>query len=481
MDPTKAATKPDAPRKGAMDLVSSLHGSIWGRYLLCLLLAGVLVTGKKYLLEPLSVYETNRLWTYDLIQKVLALGSSVDTPVAVVNIADIDKEPSNNLSPSDDPAEQKAVSRQALLNIFERLAPAKPKAIAVDVDISAGLKGNPTSVQDPEFLQHCREFESKHGIPIFLGVDRHAADTEDKWLGVGYSGMAVGLGIGNDLYQGKSAEMETRLDSVLRMFCWTQVDGVPTRLRSLAYGAGKVARPEAAELGPLLSWAIEAESNFNPARSLKTRGFLVDYRLIDTLDRSRISSKSLKQPVEADDKRFHGKVVLLGAVRTETDDGRPLKRTDDLFRIPGHSSLYSGVLLHGCAVDTLVRAPLRQWTPAGRIAADFGLTLLANSLIELLIWAFSREKHPHKHVFKIFWSVTALTILVLGLVVIPFVGTIRLVWDDAIIVAAALILHTGIDHWLVRAVHRREHHNHEKPAPKPEPEPEPQPSGDLKE
>jgi len=469
--PTEGRRKLD-PMRG----VGYLHGSIWGRYLLCLLLATILVVGKRIFLEPLGGYESNRLWTFDLVQKALALHTAERSPVAVVNISDIAKEPSINVAPAESPDEAGATSRDALLSLFEKLAPAKPKAIAVDIDFSADSKGNPITLDDELFFKKCLSFERKNNIPIFLGVDRHASDEPAKWLGQGFENLAGGLAIGNDRYQGRSEEMETKVDRILRMFCWTQIDGVQTSLRSLAFAAGKAARPQPAELGPALSWAVEAESNFDPDPALKTRGFLVDYHLIDMLDQSAVPSKSIESPVEATDGRFGGRVIVLGAVRTVADDERILKRTDDLFRVPGHPKLYSGVLLHGCAIDTLVRAPLRQWTPSGRIAADFVLTLFANSLIELLTWLSFRKRKHKRYFFRIYWSVTAFSVLLLGLIVVPFVGVIRLVWDDAFIVALALVLHTAIDHWLVRELHKQEHEaeqtSQEPSQPQPDDDPE---------
>ena len=43
------------------------------------------------------------------------------------------------------------------------------------------------------------------------------------------------------------------------------------------------------------------------------------------------------------------------------------------------------------------------------------------------------------------------------MVAVPFAGTFRLIWDDAIFVALGLVCHTGIDHVMVRSMHPTSH------------------------
>ncbi len=443
-----------------------LHNRLWGRIVLGLALAALVLIFKKFAIEHRSGYEEARLWTYEQIQSVLSNQNPTQSPVQIVDISHMPKQSGKKVAVTGIDDNESATSRASLKNLLTKIAQSGARSIGVDVDFSPDDQGNPITLDDAEFLKDCEKLSKETGVPIFFGVDRHAAGPKAEWLGsIEHVGLAAGLGIGNEKVQGPANEMSGHVDEVLRMFSWTKSEPKFIPLPSIAYALATANHPESQELPSGLSWAIEFKSEFAPDPALETVGFLVDYRLLLPLRKTALPyTKVATSPPQT----FTGKVVILGVVNLFKDDGRILKRGDDLFRVPSRSGLYSGVLLHGCAVDTLIDSPLREWTLLGGVVADFALALFAIGLVEFAGWfLYGRHGKKHHH-FRIHWSVTAVIAVAIGAVAIPFVGTFRLAWDDASFVALGLIAHTGLDHILGNAVHKHEppsHHETEPPAP----------------
>src|SRR2546423_11402677 len=116
--------------------------------------------------------------------------------VAIVDVTDLPRESDSGVSEGGS-----AVSRPALLGLMSELiakTEPKPKAIGVDVDFSPDDNGNPITARDYAFFRDCLAVSRASGVPIFLGVHRHAGDRPNKWLGSPEAAeLAAGIAVGN--------------------------------------------------------------------------------------------------------------------------------------------------------------------------------------------------------------------------------------------------------------------------------------------
>jgi CHASE2 domain-containing sensor protein len=439
-----------------------LHKQAWGRIVIGMTLAILLLVLKITLAEPRGWYGHSRLATYNLIQRALSLGKLPKSLVTVVDISRISKQMGSAALeyPKNPPKALLVTSRGALQRTVDELLKAKPLGIAIDVDFSREYSGNPVAFEDSDFFAHMKE-NSDDSHRIFLGVYRQATKSPQEWFGDStLAEMGVGLGIGNDRYQGVAAEMKEPVAPTLRMLAWTHVKGQSTHVKSLSASLAEAVRPRLSEVPSWLSWAIEDRSEITPDPKLETEGFLVDYSTID----DELSNAIPFDQVSAKEGRVDGHVVILGIAR-HVD--HPAGKEGDLFRVPAHQGWYSGTLVHGCAVNTLLAAPLHQWTPVGKIFADLLLALLAVVSIELIVWACYTRKGKEHHGFHIPWLIAGIVSTLMILVAVPFVGLLRLVWDDAFFVALGLLAHTALDHFLTVKVDKAHHHEALDPETKP--------------
>jgi len=460
---SKAQSSPD-PHRGVPAFLHKMHESLLGRYATGLAIAAFILVAKDVFAKHQVWYERIELETYKQIQRNLVGPTGKSSPIALIDISNIPRITGQEVSVPEDGDTKDATSRASLLQLIHSLVALRPRAIAIDLDFSGSNSGNPVTERDDQFFRDCRSIWQKAQIPIFLGVYRRASQSSDDWLGDAKNrDLAVGLGIGTSKYQEGAHKLQHPIDEILRMFCWTQV-GDQTQLKSLAFACARAGRHESSESEDWSSKFIEAESKYNPAGSFKTLGFLVDFRGIDPFVDSAVPYDSIKSVAEKDINAFRDKIVILGSVRRIADEHQELEKTSDLFRVPGHSSIYSGVALHASAVDTLIDAPLMQWTELGGIAADLALALVAMSLIEWLSVILRRSQNVFAQRKSLSWIATFLVSTLTCIVALPLVRYVRLAWDDAFFVAAGLIIHNAVENAISsRLGHRSGHTPPEEP------------------
>jgi hypothetical protein len=122
----------------------------------------------------------------------------------------------------------------------------------------------------------------------------------------------------------------------------------------------------------------------------------------------------------------------------------------DVFVVPGKPSPYAGVLIHACAAYTLIRAPLYQLTPPGRALFDFLFASAIVLILALIRWHYeTRAGRPVAEIrLHVLLTIVTIGIVVFGAVVL--VNVTRLMWDDFILVVAALLLHGLLQYCLHR-------------------------------
>ncbi len=399
--------------------------------------------------------EGSRLWCYRTIQRWLSvLPTSRALSVAVVDISGV-----RAISEKDDPRVAPGLpvtDRAALLEYCRVAAAGGAKAIGIDIDFSYE-NGSPVWAEDPACFEKILALaDGPRKVPVFLGVYRCAAETPDRWLGSRrYAKLAAGLPVGSPSYQQLAADVRVPVGDVLRMFTWTRVEGSaaqtsPERLPSLSASLAAASQAPHYEWPGICRWMVELRREVSLDRAVDTEGFLVDYSQLADIRATAIVGDRAREAAAAG--RFRNRAVLLGALRSG----------DDSFGVPGHGGRHAGVLLHACATQSLLTAPLWEFTPPGRAAMDLGLALV----MVVLACAIRFRRAPQVGSSEgqgSSWTasfVLAGSAFALGLII---VHATRVMWDDFVLAFAGLVLHVPAEkglhalyHWLRCLCHQKE-------------------------
>jgi hypothetical protein len=205
---------------------------------------------------------------------------------------------------------------------------------------------------------------------------------------------------------------------------------------------------------PGFGWLVETIRQKDEEKRVTKSEFLVDY---SPLEKLRSSSKAIYDstndvPINVD---VSGKIVLLG--RT--------KNTVDMFTVPGRPEQpYPGVFLHACAAYSLLQRPLFRLKEPGRIALDilFSLAIFGAVLWGRLILHKQGKEVSLEHRLPGVVSLVVAIGLVAGAILL--VRKTHLMWDDFLLVALVLVLHTPIEEstvelgkWLAETVRSWRH------------------------
>jgi len=352
--------------------------------------------------------------TYNGLQlRLQSAGTGPDLPITVVDIGDIEPE-----TRSINGEKIKIFPRKTLQDIIAAIAKHEPLAIGVDADFSPDPSGRYVDPQnDPDFLEFCKGL-AQQGVPVFLGVDRrlHVPQSRD-WLGsADYKPLAVTIRIPADRR---------------RMPQWIKVRGADAQMDSLGAALAeryRVSLPETPSWWQpfLVRLSTLQSSQFSAGE------FLVDYTAIDALRDTAIRALG-PQDVEHQGPRFTGKAVLLGEVGHAA--------LPDVFVAPGKSQPYAGALIHASSAYTLINGPLYQLTTIGRVWLDFWFVFFVILvLVTLRLWYEGKgQKAVAVHRVQTLLTLVAVALVILAGAVL--VNTTRVIWDDFLFVALALLLH----------------------------------------
>lgn len=365
--------------------------------------------------------------TYDLLQQHLSSADLEKITPVVVDISGIQMRPTLGLTPA------LVTDRVPLETLVASLVSRSdhPSAIGLDVDFSPDSHGY-ADPEDPHLFAALLTdsqtlLADNRAIPIRVGVNRSLALGPDNWLGESqYSSLASCVVIPNPDPRQSARYMPE----------WIDVQYPPmTSKPKRCYSMG-VALVQAIGKAPpsWRSWFAESYRG-KPGETISENEFLVDYSQLSNMIKATVDALDPMQMARAP---LKDKIVLLG--RT--------KSTNDMFTVPGNpEKSYPGVYLHACAALSLLETrPLYSLTGGGRLLLDVAFTLLAVCPLFWIRWRglkrgeedFMERGSPELMSF----AVTA------GLVLIALAGVslTHLMWDDFVLVAAALILHSPIEH-----------------------------------
>jgi CHASE2 domain-containing sensor protein len=360
-----------------------------------------------------------RLMTYDLMQSRLRTTINVkNLPVAVVDISELDTVQSNI------PGLQ-ATPREPLVRLLRTIAAQRPSAIGIDIDFSAE-EGGLVFQKDPEFFKFCLGLSGPRNahVPVFLGVHRSDALPPEQWLD-------------SEEFENLAASITVPGDS-RKMVEAISVGGLGRDLRSMGAALAGIYRGNNA-VPSLPRWMFRrvSEGSLNPA-TFHAPEFFVDFGPLEGLEEQTVFLLNAdKEPVTLSVKRpLTGKMVLIGNATRQT--------ALDQFNVPARSEPKPGVYLHACAAYTLALKPLFQLTYVGSVLLDILLAGLAFLVVALIrIYYYKRttlEVATHRLELVLLIALAGIS-LVVG---ISFVNLTRVMWEDSVLVATALLVHPSV-------------------------------------
>ena len=353
---------------------------------------------------------------YETLQHQL---SPDEMPVQIIDISDLEPEPFNV-----DGKTGVATPREPLQKMIDTMdkLERKPLAVGIDIDFAPGKDGY-IHPRDPQFFQHCLGL----GVPVFLGIKRTHALPPELWLGSEeFEKLAASILIPN---------RDTRkMPEIIQ----TSEEFKPGRTMGGAL-ADTFQRSRNKIMNLLVrAGLVELKSEEKFRQGGRHEDFLVDYSPLETLMKQRLINfdpRDLRQ----NSRMLARKIVLAGDATVD--------KATDLVDVPGRPELgpVPGVYLHACAAYTLARAPLYELRWQGRIIIDLLLSggiFLAIMLIRLYYLNKTLKEVAAHRLQGLFTLLVIIGALVIG---VTFVQTTRLMWDDFILVFAALVFHPSIE------------------------------------
>jgi CHASE2 domain-containing sensor protein len=381
--------------------------------------------GVKTRIEKTDFGERVQALSYDLLQ--LHLSADQDLRVIVLDISGIPMTPVLGAHPgtvTDREPLQKIVD-----SLIAKMATNAPAAIGLDVDFSPDSQGY-AHPDDPRLFDHFLSLEASKNIPIRVGVNSSLALGPQKWLGDPKYNELASCVVVPKPEKGQSAWYMP--ESLVVRYKAPSFGGIDEHCPSMGVAlANAVVKP----VPPGIGWFAETFRQIDTDDQLLKSEFLVDY---SPLERMRDAAKEVYDP-SADvpmNVNVGGEIVLLGRTRNTTD----------MFTVPGRPEQpYAGVFLHACAAYSLLKSPLYRLREPGRIAFDI---LFSLAIFGPLLWWRLRLNKQGKEVVlghRIPGLVSLLLALALVAGAILLVRVTHLMWDDFLLVALVLVVHTPIE------------------------------------
>ena len=375
---------------------------------------------------------------YDILQNRLSSGTATANPgVIVVDISNIPMRASQGLEPGS------VTDRKPLGYLVDSLVNMSnpPKAIGLDVDFSPDKHGY-ADAEDQGLFESFLIANTK--VPIRVGVHDSLALGKDRWLNdPKYSDLASCVVVPNP----ESVQTSWYMPEWLDVKYSTAPQDLPSRCPAMAVAlVNLVTKPVPGALGWL------AESTHQDAKEdgpVVAPRFLVDYSELNNFESQRIVVPQIHTAQDAanfvagldSSKKLAGQIIFLGRI----------SNAGDIFIIPGRPvKPYPGVYLHASAAYTLQNHPLYRLKFLGVLLLDALFSVLV--FIPLLLIRFHRLNQGKQDFMD--YGVAEIVSFVVMAALVAFaiwgVGRTRLMWDDFIIVAAAVIVHTPVEHAVER-------------------------------
>lgn len=396
-----------------------------------------LVLAVKLYVESTPFGHRVELMSYNLLQSRL---STQSVPVTIVDISDLPEEPFEV-----DGRTGVATPRGPLREMMQAVADQSAKAIGVDIDFSPDENGY-IHPRDPEFFNFCLGLRGR-GVPVFLGVRRTLGKTPADWLGgEEYKDLAANIIIPNDT---------RRMNSVIRVGAEGEGHGAGSSgvvvsksmsvLLAETYGGSGGEHSASSRLHEAVVEALEASgliekmSEKQLTEGLSAEDFLVDYGPLESIEVIGAMDASVLRDA-SNRKRLQEKIVIFGDAT--------LGKATDTFLVPDRDHPYPGVFLHACAAYTMMKAPLYEVTPRGRITADILMSVVILVCIVAIGGRQSSEESRVRMTNRARGLLTLLVVVASITLGVVSVRATRIMWDDFFLALLLLVFHPSIERHL---------------------------------
>jgi CHASE2 domain-containing sensor protein len=390
------------------------------------LMVTALILFGKWCVEHHSLYQVLQSACYGWLQSSLRPPQNrADLPVVIVDIRGLDAVV-NEVNGK----KFTVTPRKQLLDLIVAVAAQKPAVIGIDIDFSPNEFGY-LDPKDPQFFRSLMKI-STPAMPVFIGIRRSQNKPPEKWLGVAeFAGLGADIMISPNDYR--------------KMVKWVEVlnksgSGGSSKGESMSAALARNVQKNPSPDNETSGWLLTQYSETELEPGLKAQEFLVDFSAINALNETRLTTVN---PATISDLGWTlaGKAVLIGDGQT-TD-------TRDTFPIPdyNHPRGVPGIFKHASAVYTLIKAPLYELTPFGRISVDLLLSLMVLVPVAIIRRKISRLGKTLKIRFSEATAIGLFTALITALALFIGVALVhreRVMWDDFLFVIAALWLHRAI-------------------------------------
>lgn len=374
------------------------------------------------------------LMSYNLLQSRL---STQSVPFTIVDISNLPEEQFDV-----DGRVGVATPRGPLREMIQAAADQGAKAIAVDIDFAPDKNGY-IHPRDPDFFRFCLGLR-RQGVPVFLGIRRTLDKPQAEWLGgEEYKDLAANIIIPDDTH---------RMNSLIRVELEGAGHGAAESgavvsksmsvLLAEAYGRPRdehtaSGRLHEAVVEPLEAYGlIERMSEKQLTEGLSAEDFLVDYGPLESIETIETTDANVLRDT-SNRKRLQGRVVLFGDAT--------LGKAADTFLVPDRDHPYPGVFLHACAAYTMLKAPLYEVTPRGRITVDIAMSL---GILLCIVVIGHRQPSEESRVSMTNRARGLLTLLIVVTSIavgVIFVRVTRIMWDDFFLALLLLVFHPSIE------------------------------------
>lgn len=398
----------------------------------------VLLMGAQQFVERTTTGQRIYVTSFAVLQEILPnFDPEKRLPIVVVDISAIagGREPGSE------------TPRKRIAELIKAIASAHPRAIGVDIDFSPNEDGWRDWRTDPSFFDMCVSLgRGPEPVPVFLGAYRARDDGPDVWLGSDlFSPLAADVGANTE----PSSKVTFRASTH-----YLPEDAKPTDtpLKTMSFALAQAyvqgnadhSWPKAPRLLGFISptWIFERTSPADISIWKRHEGFLLNYSKIDQLHHETLLTTTPTSALEFGPYFAH-KIVILGDVAY----------ANDRLVLPDRG-VTAGVYAHAVGAYTFAVQPIYEFKLYVRLLLD----ALAGTPLLLTIFFGPRQRSDGAALAEARaelgeiriarWS--ALGVVAAGIVLM---ATMRVMWLDFALVAAAQLLHPTIQRW----IHRRRH------------------------
>lgn len=373
------------------------------------------------------------LWGYEKLRSYISPPSE-PIPITLVDLSRVPKQAIDRPAGAD---RVNATNRAVLKQVITHLLTLKPKAIAVDVDMSPDEYGPIEG--DEDLLQFCASAGKE--TKIFFVANRSLARSPDEWLGSPkFTFMAVHTLVAPEAHTQGIALDELEIPGQETM--------PPSLPRALAQSNGPQLKERDTNMEQLL-FPVEQDFRFT-SNGVPAHGYFVNEGMIDVLNGADSGDHLIQVSGTGDfqdqPELIQGRMILIGDAQDDADK---------LF-LPGREERVPGLFFQAASTYTMAQSPLyvfKEWFVLVLNLVFATVTLLAVLGLRKLARKLLRLKQPLRKEFVSVVVALFAIFLTVGMGV-ALVAYSHVLWLDFILFAIVFAIHGTIERVVEHAFSR---------------------------